>query len=312
MQGESLLPLTMLIRLNATLRRVPRWIVLTGSLAYTALVAWIDVRAGAGLDLAVFYLPAIAAVSWYLGRAAGTALALVATTIGAVVSLALRPPGFDREMLLWNSAAQFLFFLFAAMLVAVLEQQTVRLRTLAREDPLTGIANRRAFFGALDRAMEWSRRQGMSWALAYVDVDNFKKLNDTQGHGAGDGVLRKVARTLREGIRRVDIVARLGGDEFALLLPETDADAAETIVSKLQLQLDQAMAEDGWDVSFSIGVMTFTVPPESLDAAVAMADACMYRAKARGKAGAVFRVWPEQAALELPLGVAAVTRSGSG
>jgi len=108
----------------------------------------------------------------------------------------------------------------------------------------------------------------------------------------------------------VDVVARLGGDEFALLLPETDAARAETVINKLLALLDEAMANTGWEVSFSIGVITFVSPPDSVDTAVAMADACMYRVKARGKAGALFRTWPDQAALELPRGVAAAARVG--
>ena len=300
----------MLIRINAALRRVPGWAILAGSLATTAAVAWMDYQAGSGLQIAVFYLPPIVAVAWHLGRASGVAYAVFTTLLRSVLDWKARPAGAGTQFLLWNSAAQFLFFLFIAALVSILAEQTVELRALAREDPLTGIPNRRAFFGALDRAVEWSRRQGMSWVLAYLDVDNFKRINDTLGHAAGDVVLQRVARTLREGTRRVDVVARLGGDEFALLLPETDAARAETVINKLLALLDEAMANTGWEVSFSIGVITFVAPPDSVDTAVAMADACMYRVKARGKAGALFRTWPDQAALELPRGVAAAARVG--
>src|ERR1044071_2501426 len=141
----------MLIRINAVLRKVPRWAIVAGSLATTFAVAWMDYQAGSGLQIAVFYLPPIVAVAWHLGRTPGVAYAV-----------------------------------FTTLLLSVLAEQTVELRALAREDPLTGIPNRRAFFGALDRAVEWSRRQGMSWVLAYLDVDNFKRINDTLGHAAGE------------------------------------------------------------------------------------------------------------------------------
>ena len=297
----------MLIRLSATLRRVPNWIVTTASLLYLAFVAWVDYRTAFGIEMAVFYLPPIAAMAWYLGRGPGIAVAGLATVIEAALESFA---GFPDHLLIWNSAAHFLFFFFAAALVAVLAEQTVQLRIMAREDPLTGIPNRRAFFGALDRAVEWSRRQGMAWVLAYLDVDNFKRVNDSLGHAAGDAVLRRVARTLRDCTRRIDVVARLGGDEFALLLPETGPEEAETVVNKLLMELDRAMLRDGWEVTFSVGVITFVTPPDSVDTAVSMADACMYRVKARGKAGAVFRIWPEDAALELPRGVAAAARIG--
>ncbi|HEV8148842.1 MAG TPA: GGDEF domain-containing protein, partial [Gemmatimonadales bacterium] len=189
----------MLIRLNATLRRVPSWAIVTGSFLYTAIVAWTDYRIGTRLPMAVFYLPSVVAVSWFLGRSAGLLFALLCASTGALLE---RIAGASTRLLLWNTTSQLLFFLLVATLVSVLAAQTLQLRILAREDPLTGIPNRRAFFGALDRALEWSRRQGVPWVLAYLDVDNFKKINDTQGHGAGDAVLQQVARTLREGTRR--------------------------------------------------------------------------------------------------------------
>ena len=291
----------MLVRLNATLRRVPRWAIVLGSAAYTALVGWLDARMPAQVELAVFYLPPIAALAWYLGRRTAVLFALLVALLGMALGI---DAGESRELILWTAVTHFLFFILTAALVSVLAEQTVELRTLAREDPLTGIPNRRAFFGALERALEWSRRQGSPWVLVYLDVDNFKKVNDTLGHAVGDALLRRVARVLRDGTRRIDVVARLGGDEFALLLPNTDAQNAEGIVGKLLTLLDEAMSAAGWgaggQVSFSAGVVTFTAPPESVDAAVAMADACMYRVKARGKAGALYRVWPEEAALELP------------
>ena len=298
----------MLIRLNAALRRVPRWAILVGSLLATAAVAWLDYQAGYGMEVAVFYLPPIVAVAWHVGRAAGVGFALLTTAVRLGLDLLARPLAGSMQLLIWNSAAQLLFFLFIAGLVSVLAEQTVELRVLAREDPLTGIPNRRAFFGALDRAVEWSRRTGMSWVLAYLDVDNFKKLNDAHGHSVGDAVLQRVARTLKEGTRRIDVVARLGGDEFALLLPETDGGHAETAIGKLLSLLNEAMLRGGWDVTFSVGVITFTAPPDSVDTAVSMADACMYRVKARGKAGALFRNWPDEEALVLPRGVAAAAR----
>jgi diguanylate cyclase (GGDEF)-like protein len=291
----------MLVRLNATLRRVPRWAIILGSAAYTAMVAALEASMPLRVELAVFYLPPIAALAWYLGRRTAVLFGVLVALLGVAVAFGSGQP---TELAIWNALTHLLFFLLVAALVAVLAEQTVQLRALAREDPLTGIPNRRAFFGALDRALEWSRRQGSPWVLAYLDVDNFKKVNDTLGHSTGDALLRRTARVLREGTRRIDVVARLGGDEFALLLPKTDAESAERIVGKLLVQLDEAMAAAGWgQVSFSAGVVTFTAPPESVDVAVAMADACMYRVKARGKAGALFRSWPREAALEMPRSV---------
>ena len=298
----------MLIRFNGWLRRIPPRLVLGASLLYTALVVWLDYSVESGLDMAVFYLPPLSAISWHLGRRAGVGFSLL--VIAVSVFFVLLSPGFNSKLLLWDASAQLLFFVFVAVVISTLASQTVTLRTLAREDPLTGIPNRRAFFGALDRVVAASRRRDAAWVLAYLDVDNFKRINDELGHNVGDAVLRRVANTLREATRRIDVVARLGGDEFALLLPDTDAEEARTAITKLLRLLDEAMVRDGWNTTFSIGVITFVSPPESVDTAVAMADAVMYRVKAGGKSGAAFRTWPEQAALELPRGAAAAARIG--
>src|SRR5438552_9537260 len=144
----------MLIRLNASLRRIPRWIVAVACLLYTGVVAWTDYRIGTGLPVAVFYLPSIVAAAWFLGRISGVSFAFVSAALGALVE---RIAGASTRLMFWNGASQLLFFVLVALLVSALAAQTVQLRILAREDPLTGIPNRRAFFGALDRALEWSR-----------------------------------------------------------------------------------------------------------------------------------------------------------
>jgi diguanylate cyclase (GGDEF)-like protein len=299
-------------RLNTALRRAPRWTVVAGSLVVMAAVTWLDFRSGPFVELSIFYLPPIAAMAWYVGRREGLWAAALATALWGLAGPALRGDELPPGLLAWNAAAQLLFFASAAVVVSVVSNQAVRLRVLAREDALTGISNRRAFFGALDRIVEWGRRQGSPWVLAYLDVDDFKKINDNFGHGTGDKVLKSVARTLREATRRVDVVARLGGDEFVLLLPQTSAEQGELVVEKVMTLLEDAMARGGWPVSFSIGVITFTAAPESADAAVAVADACMYRVKASGKAAAAYRSWPApgEVAGRPPRGKAARGRSG--
>lgn len=270
---------------------MPRWRITAASIAAMALISWVDFRLGPGVELSLFYLPPIAAVAWYVGRREGLWIAALATSLWALVDPA-RFGGAHAALLVWNGGMQLLFFAASAAVVSVVSDQAVRLRILAREDPLTGISNRRAFFGALDRILEWGRRQGTPWVLAYLDVDDFKKINDSLGHGTGDAVLKLVARTLRDSTRRGDVVARLGGDEFAILLPQTGSEQADVVIRKLLTLLDDAMKREGWPATVSIGVIIFTAAPESVDAAVAVADACMYRVKAAGKAGASFRLWP--------------------
>jgi diguanylate cyclase (GGDEF)-like protein len=154
---------------------------------------------------------------------------------------------------------------------------------LARIDPLTMVPNRRAFYEALDKERVRSLRYHRPFTIAYVDLDNFKKVNDSLGHAVGDELLVEVAMGVRSNLRDSDYVGRLGGDEFAILLPETDATAAQLVLRKLRLRLLEQMKAHSWQVTFSIGAATFLDPPDSLDVIIRMADETMYAIKAHGK-----------------------------
>ncbi len=154
---------------------------------------------------------------------------------------------------------------------------------LARIDPLTTVPNRRAFYEALDKERVRSVRYHRPLTIGYIDLDNFKKVNDSLGHAVGDELLVEVAAGLTSNLRTSDYVGRLGGDEFAVLLPETDATAAKLVLSKLRLRLLEQMKAHSWKVTFSIGAATFLDPPDSLDVIIRMADETMYAIKAHGK-----------------------------
>jgi diguanylate cyclase (GGDEF)-like protein len=166
---------------------------------------------------------------------------------------------------------------------SLLKSLLVKEQELARIDPLTTVPNRRAFYEALDKERVRSLRYHRPLTIAYVDLDNFKKVNDCLGHAVGDELLVQVAAGLRSNLRASDYVARLGGDEFAVLLPETDATAAELVLRKLRLRLLEEMKAHRWQVTFSIGAATFLDPPDSLDVIIRMADETMYAIKAHGK-----------------------------
>lgn len=137
---------------------------------------------------------------------------------------------------------------FVCLCALVLELDTTR--RLARRDPLTGLPNRRAFDEELSRATETARRYGWEVTLVLIDLDDFKRLNDEQGHAAGDAVLRRLGRALSAVLRQGDVAARIGGDEFALLLQETNGEAISEVIDRVRNELT-----DGGTpvVSFSVG-----------------------------------------------------------
>ncbi len=166
-------------------------------------------------------------------------------------------------------------------------QDQESLEKLSRTDPLTGLLNRRAFAADLSLALERSVRNGTPGALMYVDLDNFKAVNDTLGHEAGDAVLRQVADQLGHASRRYDLQARLGGDEFALWLDNADAATARARAESLlrdAAALRQRPARADAPLGYSIGVAIFA--PDSDDGQAALmrrADEAMYQVKRGGK-----------------------------
>jgi diguanylate cyclase (GGDEF)-like protein/PAS domain S-box-containing protein len=164
-----------------------------------------------------------------------------------------------------------------------LREALERERSAARIDFLTGILNRRGFYEIAGSESQRSRRYKRPLSLVYVDLDNFKGVNDSMGHDAGDALLVEVAGVIRSEVRGTDTVGRLGGDEFAVLLPETDQEHGRVVVEKVQKQLTEAMHQRRWPVTFSIGLISFQIPPDSIEEMVRDADRVMYSVKLKGK-----------------------------
>jgi len=159
------------------------------------------------------------------------------------------------------------------------------LRRLATLDPLTGIANRRAFTEALERDVARADRRDGWLALAVLDLDGFKELNDRLGHAAGDRALVEVARACEETLRRGDLVARLGGDELAVLLPDTTLAMAEGVAARLRRGIE-ARAVDGHPLRTSIGIAAASGRRLDPAALLQAADESLYDDKRRRRKAA--------------------------
>ena len=161
-----------------------------------------------------------------------------------------------------------------------------RARRLAETDPLTGSLNRRSIGPATDALLTLAKDDGRSVAFVMVDLDNFKTLNDTFGHAAGDGLLRQVARRLQSVVRSTDAISRLGGDEFAVILPlDMDDAALNTYGQRIVGTFHHSFTEVGQQMTMtcSAGIATFPGDAADMDGLVSNADTAMYRAKEMGK-----------------------------
>jgi diguanylate cyclase (GGDEF)-like protein/PAS domain S-box-containing protein len=167
-----------------------------------------------------------------------------------------------------------------------IRQLNKQLERQAMTDELTGLANRRAFFIRGGDEIRRVRRYQSTFSLLMLDIDEFKNVNDTYGHEAGDLMLQTVARTIEENVRESDFVARLGGEEFAVLLPSTQLQEALVSAERIRAGIDASQSThrgQSMHVTVSIGVMQYQPEMSDLDDVLRDADAAMYHAKGRGR-----------------------------
>jgi diguanylate cyclase (GGDEF)-like protein len=163
----------------------------------------------------------------------------------------------------------------------------LELRLIAQVDHLTGALTRRGFVDQAEREIERAKRYGRATSLVMIDVDHFKRVNDTHGHAAGDQVLRQIAHLAEVTLRPSDQFGRIGGEEFALLLPETDGAAAVIAAERLRQKIEQhpLVCSDGstMHVTASFGVSELSATTSSLTEWLARADTALYTAKTSGR-----------------------------
>lgn len=160
-----------------------------------------------------------------------------------------------------------------------------KLHQMAHYDALTELPNRTLFMDRLKQTLAWAKRSKHKFALLFIDLDKFKAINDTHGHGAGDAVLREVGRRLRSNMRDVDTAARMGGDEFTVLITDIHDNRAPLIVAnKLIASLSEpiTVGDETYTIGASIGISLYPADGRAADKLIGMADAAMYRAKQIG------------------------------
>jgi len=260
-------------------------------------LGWIDYVTGPDFGFSLFYILPISVVAWRYGRTEAWSAAIAA---GIAWFVAEEPWRIEALWwaLVWDGFTRFVIYTFIATSVSAMrrDKRTIdaanrklkelleETERLARTDSLTGLANTRAFDEHLKQEASRARRSGKSICLAYIDLDNFKRVNDLYGHTRGDEVLSDVAQAIKSAVRKTDFVARLGGDEFATILIEADPMHAKELGMRIVdrvTSLNEGLVNVG--LGASVGIVHLATPPEDLDQIITLADAAMYVAKAAGK-----------------------------
>jgi diguanylate cyclase (GGDEF)-like protein len=258
------------------------WLIMI-ALATVVILGLIDYQTGFELSFSFFYLIPVALVAWSLGRETGLFFSALCSTVWLISNLLSGQEFSSMFVGTWNTLIRFGFYAVVTVLLTELHYALEEEHLLANTDPLTGALNRRSFNEIAEKKMIVSEVNRRPYTMVYIDIDNFKTINDTLGHAIGDLVLKTVVDTIQAQIRATDFLARLGGDEFAILLTDIDRKQAQFIVKRLQSSLLEKMEKNEWSVTFSIGVLTVLSMPESVDKLVSMTDALMYEVKGKGK-----------------------------
>ena len=263
-------------------------IILLGLLQILVL-GFFDYATGYELSFSVFYLLPVTFIAWYAEKRTAIVVSILSAFTWQFCNDLAGEIHSNFLISLWNTTTRIGFFIIIAILLTKLKQSYAHQKNLARTDYLTGAENSRSFYNIVQMEINRSRRYHRTFSLAYFDADNFKTINDTLGHHVGSDLLVRVVKIIKETLRSTDTIARIGGDEFAILLPETDEKQARFVIEKLQKNLLLEMQKQDWEVTFSIGVITYIDAPETVDKAIKLADELMYDVKKSGKNSVKYR-----------------------
>jgi diguanylate cyclase (GGDEF)-like protein len=246
-------------------------------------VGVLDYATGTAWNLGILYLIPICLTGWLAGRGAGVAVAVTSAIIMLEADLLSGQEFSNRLIPYWNALVALGFFVVVNDLLATLQEKTAREKELLGVDDLTTVPNRQAFFGKANDELTRARRFGYPLTLAYLDLDDFKMVNDQGGHGAGDAVLFRVGHTLAKTIRETDLVGRIGGDKFVILLSHTSFEQGQIALQRFREVLLNTLREHDSPLTCSIGAVTFTTPAETVDVMVSAAEDLLGQAKRAGK-----------------------------
>jgi len=267
------------VNILASLEKQSKSTLVVAGFILIGIIGFIDYLTGYEFAFSVFYVLPIFMVTWFTNQRFGLVASVASAIAWLVADVATGQTYSSPFIPLWNSFIRFAFFIIITILLSSLKSSL----ELAHTDHLTSAINSRYFYEIVQMEINRFQRNQHPFTVAYIDIDNFKAVNDQFGHIIGDQVLITLVNSVSKVIRKSDFIARLGGDEFAVLFPETDQEAARIISSKIHNSFLEAAQQKNWSITFSVGVLVCKVAPPTTDELIRKADELMYLAKSDGK-----------------------------
>jgi diguanylate cyclase (GGDEF)-like protein len=274
------------------------WIIITSALV--GIVGLLDYITGPEIAFSILYLIPVMLGVWFIGKNFGLAISILSSSVWMYAELAAGRFYSHVAIHYWNTTTMLSFFLIITLLLERLKTALNTERLLARIDYLTGVLNSRSFYESVTKELERCKRYERPFTVAYLDVDDFKSINDRFGHPTGDIALRTIANVIKKNIRSVDTVARLGGDEFTILFPETSGKAAAKAIQKIKNVIKDEAALKEWTITLSIGILTCKACPPSVEEMMVFVDSLMYSVKRHGKNGIKNSTYKTKRTLKTP------------
>jgi len=262
---------------------------LMAGLFLVVVLGIVDKITGSEISFSIFYLIPIIFVTWFSKRWVGIFISGASAIAWLMADLMAGQIYSHWIIPYWNAIMRFSIFLINVYVLSRLKDTLELERMLSRIDSLTGITNGKYFIELLNS--ELIRSNNLSFTMAYMDLDNFKTVNDRFGHSEGDIVLSTVASIIRNNIRTTDSVGRLGGDEFAILFPEMGAEESQGVIPKIHKSLLDAILENKWGITISMGVGTFKGSNFNAEEILTLTESLMYSVKNAGKKGIKYEVF---------------------
>lgn len=247
------------------------------------LLGLLDQMTGYEMSFSIFYFLPILMMAWFKQTREAMIICVLSASVWLLADT-LSGHSYSLGWIpFWNAGMRLMVFLFVAFLTSRARKDYELEKKMSRTDLLTGLNNTRSFMEQAEVEKSRATRFKQAFTIAYIDVDNFKQLNDIFGHAKGDALLQELGKSIRENIRAYDVAARIGGDEFVILFPGTDAKQAHEVTTKIKTKVGEVLQKYLNALSLSIGVVTVIQSKCSINELIKMADDLMYSVKKEEK-----------------------------